>query len=338
MEAASEEEVSLEVDQVEVGNKMKKYSILFLAVLVLFSCKENEHKQSKKELTKPYLYVLGVAQDAGYPQAGCEKECCQRVYKNPENQRFTVSLALIDPISKENWIFDATPDFREQLKLLSNQLEKPGNLPSGIFLTHAHMGHYTGLMHLGREVMGANEVPVFAMPKMKNYLENNGPWSQLVNLKNISLKEIKHDSAQVLNERISVTPILVPHRDEYSETVGFLIQVNSKKVLFIPDIDKWSKWGRDIISYIKQVDIALLDATFFKDGEIKGRTMSEIPHPFVEESMQLFSDLSEVDKAKVHFIHFNHTNPLLIDGSEAEKNVLSNGFNIAKQQMVIPLF
>lgn len=324
------------MDLAEVGKKMNKYILIVFIVFGLSSCKEKEVKQPiKEQLSEPYIYVLGVAQDAGYPQANCEKECCQRVYDNPENERYTVSLALIDPISNENWIFDATPNFKEQLKLLSNQLKKLGNLPDGIFLTHAHMGHYTGLMHLGREVIGARDVPVFAMPKMKSYLENNGPWSQLVNLKNVSLKEIKHDSVQVLNERISVTPILVPHRDEYSETVGFLINVNSKKVLFIPDIDKWNKWDRDIISYIKQVDIALLDATFFKDGEIKGRTMSEIPHPFVEESMQLFKDLSKTDKAKVHFIHFNHTNPLLINNSKAMKEVLEKGFNIATQSSVI---
>jgi pyrroloquinoline quinone biosynthesis protein B len=335
LEADLVEEVSLVVALAEVGKKMKNYTILFLTVLSLFSCKEKELKQLDKQITEPYLYVLGIAQDAGYPQAGCEKECCQRVYENPENERYTVSLALVDPISNENWVFDATPNFKEQLKMLSDQLKKPGNLPNGIFLTHAHMGHYTGLMHLGREVMGAKEVSVFAMPKMKLYLENNGPWSQLVDLNNISLKEIKHDSAQILNERISVTPLLVPHRDEYSETVGFLINVNSKKVLFIPDIDKWSKWDKDIISYIKQVDIALLDATFFKDGEIKGRAMSEIPHPFVEESIDLFKDLSESDKGKVHFIHFNHTNPLLIDGSAAQKTVLNNGFKIAKQGVLL---
>ena len=326
------------VDLVEVGKKMNKAILIILIVFGLFSCKEKEKQQPIKELLEPYIYVLGVAQDAGYPQAGCEKECCQRVYENPENQRYTVSLALVDPVSHENWIFDATPNFKEQLKMLSDQLETPGSLPNGIFLTHAHMGHYTGLMHLGREVMGAKEVPVFAMPKMKSYLENNGPWSQLVNLKNISLKEIKHDSVQVLNQRISVSPILVPHRDEYSETIGYLISIKSKKVLFIPDIDKWNKWDSDIVSFVKQVDVALLDATFYKDGEIKGRAMSEIPHPFVEESMELFKDLSDAEKSKVYFIHFNHTNPLLINGSEAEKTVLENGFNIAKQEMVIPLF
>ena len=315
---------------------MKKAGLVVVLVGFLISCKQHEAKIIDAP-SDPYIFVLGNAQDAGYPQAGCEKECCQRVYKNPTHGRFVTSIALIDPISNENWIFDTTPDFPKQLKLLSNHLKQSSNMPNGIFLTHAHMGHYTGLIHLGKEAMGTKKIPVYAMPIMKTYLTENGPWSQLIRLDNIGVNALYKDSTLVLNERISVRPIEVPHRDEYSETVGFVIQSNSKKALFIPDIDKWRKWDHSIVDYIKNVDVALLDATFFKEGEIKGRSMSEIPHPFVTESMDLFKNLSEADRKKVHFIHFNHTNPLLIDGSEAQLKVAENGFRIAKQEMVIEL-
>ncbi len=307
---------------------------IFLTVL-FFSCDSKSPEQSA--LTTPYLLVLGNAQDAGYPQSGCEKACCKRVYSNSNNKRFVSSIALIDPISNENWIFDATPSFPEQLKLLSTTINAPENLPNAIFLTHAHIGHYTGLMHLGREAMGTQDVPVYAMPKLKLFLETNGPWSQLVALHNIKLQPLQNDSIFVLNERIKVRPIQVPHRDEYSETVGFEIILKTKKILFIPDIDKWQTWERDIISYIQRVDIALLDGTFYKDGEIKGRPMSEIPHPFVEESMELFKNMSDNNKQKIYFIHFNHTNPLLIPESEARKVVLKKGFKIATQGMKIEL-
>jgi pyrroloquinoline quinone biosynthesis protein B len=136
---------------------------------------------------------------------------------------------------------------------------------------------------------------------------------------------------------LSVTPILVPHRDEYSETVGFKIFGPHKTVLFIPDIDKWQKWNLDILEQIKSVDYALLDATFYANGEIPNRDMSEIPHPFVEESMKIFSNLSKVDKKKIYFIHLNHSNPLLQAGSDAQKNVLKKGFNFAKEGMVLEL-
>eukprot|EP00957_Ditylum_brightwellii_P156501 11911053-Ditylum_brightwellii.AAC.1 len=67
--------------------------------------------------------------------------------------------------------------------------------PDGIFLTHAHIGHYTGLMYLGREALGAVDVPVYAMPRMRSFLKNNGPWSQLVSLGNINIQNLEEKSA-----------------------------------------------------------------------------------------------------------------------------------------------
>ncbi|KAA3639801.1 MAG: pyrroloquinoline quinone biosynthesis protein PqqB [Bacteroidetes bacterium] len=279
-----------------------------------------------------YLVVLGVAQDAGYPQAGCNKDCCRPYWEGLEEERYTSCLAIVDEVSGQAWMFDATPDFKFQMKnLLAPEIEL-----AGIFLTHAHIGHYTGLMHLGREVMGAPGVPVYAMPKMTDFLENNGPWSQLVALNNIDLHPLSADSAIVLNDNYKVTPFVVPHRDEFSETVGYRIEGPDQSVLFIPDINKWEVWERDIVEEIKNVDLAFLDATFYKNGEIPGRDMSEIPHPFIEESMQKFRDLPEEEKAKVHFIHFNHTNPVLRNTPERQ-HVLDQGFKVAEELMVLQM-
>ncbi len=312
---------------------MIKESIICLFFLII-SCSQKQKKQKiESKPAQPYILVLGTAQDAGYPQIACKKECCQRVYKNLSNKRLVSSIAIVDPISNESWIFDATPDFTQQTQLLSKHI-KEKNLPDGIFLTHGHIGHYTGLMYLGREAINAKNMPVYAMPRMKQFLTMNGPWSQLVKLNNISLKSIQKDSTIVLNKRISIQPLQVPHRDEFTETVGFIITNQDKKALYIPDIDKWNKWEQNIVDIIKEVDIALLDATFFKRGEIN-RDMNEVPHPFVEESMELIKNLSEKDRNKIYFIHFNHTNPLLIDGSEAERMVKERGCHVAKQEMVI---
>ena len=302
--------------------------ILLISFVFLFSC-----TSQKEELPKsPYVMVLGVAQDAGYPQINCKKECCAAAWENVELQRTTSCLAIIDPISKEQWIIDATPNIKQQLQLLK---QKTGTEKlDGVLLTHAHMGHYTGLMHFGREVMGTNKIPVFAMPRMRTFLEENGPWSQLVELENISLQNLKADSTFNLNKNIKATPFIVPHRDEFSETVGYEILINNKSLIFIPDIDKWEKWETNISELIQKVDYVFLDATFYKNGELQ-RDMSEIPHPFVEESMKLFSTLTKTDKQKVYFIHYNHTNPLLIEGSHAQKEVNEKGFNFAKEGLII---
>ena len=280
----------------------------------------------------PYIQVLGVAQDGGFPQANCQKECCKAVFEGKTARQFVSCMAVVDPISNQQWLFDATPDFTQQLHLLSNPA--PKNL--GIFLTHAHIGHYTGIMYLGREAMGANQVKVYTMPKMKNFIEQNGPWSQLVTLRNIDLQPIKEDSVIVLNERISVQAFKVPHRDEFSETVGYKIITANKSAVFIPDIDKWQKWNRSLEELVKSVDYAFLDGTFYKDGEIN-RPMSEVPHPFVTETMDLLKNLPAAQKAKVHFIHFNHTNPVMNAQSLENKEVKQKGFKVAFQGQRVEL-
>ena len=232
----------------------------------------------------------------------------------------------MDPHQNKAWIFDATPDFKEQLHVLQLQTNDSIQL-AGIFLTHAHIGHYTGLMNLGREVEGSKDVPVYAMPRMKNFIENNGPWSLLVALNNIRLNEMENEHIIQLSEQLRVLPILVPHRDEFSETVGFKISYQNSSILFIPDIDKWEKWNRNIADEIKTVDYAFIDATFFSEDELHGKSMKEIPHPLVTESMTLLDKTS----SKVYFIHLNHTNPLLNGSSKEFSEVKQKGFHVAEQ-------
>ena len=191
-------------------------------------------------------------------------------------------------------------------------------------------------MFFGHEAIGAHKVPVFAMPKMSEFLTNNGPWSQLVKYENIDLKPLQ-DMTPVDVKGIQVTPVIVPHRDEFSETVGYYIKGSNKTALFIPDINKWQLWSKNLVEEVKAVDYALIDATFYQDGEIPGRAMADIPHPFVVESMSLFKDSPENEKAKIHFIHMNHTNPLLNPDSKQTKDVLKAGFNIARPGMKLAL-
>jgi pyrroloquinoline quinone biosynthesis protein B len=309
-------------------------------LLVLLACQPQAENPDDKKTEKwvaeiderkgVWLTVLGTVQDGGSPHPGCMKDCCKDLFLNPDPERKVVSLGVIDYNHEKQYLFEATPDITTQMKYLRNQKDAPANeTPDGIFLTHAHMGHYSGLMYLGREALGADAVPVFAMPRMKTFLETNGPWRQLVELKNIALEEIQADSVIQLTSQLHVIPFLVPHRDEYSETVGYKIIGPRKSALFIPDINKWHLWERDLVDEIAMVDYAFLDATFFADGEIN-RDMAEVPHPFVEETMALLTGLSAKEKRKVYFIHFNHTNPLIDVLSAEADSVRARGFNVAE--------
>ncbi len=280
---------------------------------------------------KPCIQIIGIAQDGGYPHMGCTKPCCEKAWQHDSLKKFVVSFAITDPASKKWWLFEATPDIKEQLHYFRTLTKERYNyLPEGIFITHAHIGHYTGLMELGREVMNTKDIPVYVLPKMKTFLETNGPWSQLVKLHNIELRPIDTNTSVKINDRISVLAFIVPHRDEYSETAGFKINISGKKYLFISDINQWEKWNKNIVNEVKSVDIAFLDATFYDNTELQRTRLAVVRHPYVTETMKLFENEAPATKSKIYFIHLNHTNPLLWDsGKQAE--IEKAGFHVAKQ-------
>lgn len=290
--------------------------------------------QADSPVCEVELLVLGTAQDGGKPQAGNHDD---PAWRDESLRRLATSMALIDRRGDDvqRWLFDATPDFKQQLWHLDESAPVSGSIGlDGIFLTHAHIGHYTGLMLLGHEAIGAKEVPVYAMPRMRSFLSRNGPWSQLVKYRNIDLRPLVERDAVMLTDQLSVTAFKVPHRQEFSEVVGFRIQGPERSAVYLPDIDSWEEWdawGVRIEDVIAQNDLLFLDATFYADGEIPGRDMSGFPHPFVRHSMQRFADLPAVEKAKVHFIHMNHTNPLHDSNSRAYQQVSESGFAVARR-------
>jgi pyrroloquinoline quinone biosynthesis protein B len=259
--------------------------------------------------TSPYTLVLGIAQDGGYPQAGCNRSDCIAAWQNPKLRQRVASLAIVDPQSHQRWIIDATPDFPSQLASLDAAAPRGTVLLDGILLTHAHIGHYLGLAHLGREVLGAHSIKVYAMPRMRDFLQHNGPWDQLVKLQNIEIVPIEDGVPIALNERITVTPLRVPHRDEYSETVGFIVRGPTRSILWLPDIDKWEKWTTPLESMLARVDVAYIDGTFYDASELPGRDLREIPHPLMTETLARLA--TSPLRTKVRFIHLNQSNPLL---------------------------
>lgn len=308
---------------------MKYLCLLF--VVFFLSCTQKKSTPDVSASSAPVsLLILGNVQDAGSPHIACQKECCANLFSTPDPLRKVVALGVVDRPDAKQYLFEATPDLPGQLKILKQYSGLSSETPDGVFLTHAHIGHYTGLMYFGKEAMNATEINTYAMPRMHDFLTSNGPWSQLVNNRNILLHRLADQEELTLTSHVKIIPFLVPHRDEYSETVGYKIIGPAKSALFIPDIDKWSKWKTDIVDQVKQVDYAFLDATFYDGAEINNRDISEIPHPFVIESMELFADLEPAEKRKIYFIHLNHTNPLITTDSDQSARVIKNGFNVAR--------
>jgi pyrroloquinoline quinone biosynthesis protein B len=283
---------------------------------------------------EPYVVVLGIAQDGGVPQAGSDRH---PGWEDPTQRRRVVALGLVDPRGAgARYLFEATPDLREQLHALSalQPANAEGPVLDGVFLTHGHMGHYTGLMFLGHESMGAQGVPVYAMPRMAAYLSSNGPWDQLVRYRNVELVTLAAGEPVELAPGLRVTAIPVPHRQEYTEVVGFRIEGPSRSVLFVPDIDSFAALdaqGGRIEELIAGVDIAYLDGSFWAQGEIPGRDMTEFPHPMIVDSLERFAALPPSERAKIRFIHLNHTNPALDARGPERARIEAAGLAVAEE-------
>lgn len=306
---------------------IKKAAIYLSVFLIFISCFDSTKNQNSTQ-QKVNISILGTVQDGGIPHLGCEKSCCKDSFEKGFSNKRVVSLGISDLKENKNYLIEASPDISYQL----NDFLKNGkkNL-HGIFITHAHIGHYSGLINFGKEVLNSSKMPLYLMPKMTEFIASNGPWSQLVDQKNVELKKIFSEKEEKLTNDLSIIPLRVPHRDEYSETVGFKIIGPKKSALFIPDIDKWEKWDKSIKKLITQVDYAFLDGTFYDAQEINNRDISEIPHPFIIESLKLFEDLNKLNRNKIYFIHLNHTNPANNKKSKAYKLIISKGLNVAQE-------
>ena len=299
------------------NNRTKLRLNLFILLCLLFTfvlfASDPENK----------VIVLGIAQDAGIPQIGCDQQTCRTQH------HFVTSLALVS--GNALYLFDATPDLREQHRALVQRYPNLArkNLFDGIFLTHAHMGHYTGLMFLGKESISTDKVPVYCSKEMTKFLTANAPWSLLVTNRNIELHPFVSGTAMEVGG-IQITPIAVPHRKEFSDTHGFLIRGPKKALLFIPDIDSWEPVRDVIAKAISSSDFALLDGTFYSGNELPGRDIRLVPHPTVESSVRFFGNLPPFS-SQIFFIHLNHTNPLLDPGSTESRAFSRSGYKIAQE-------
>lgn len=283
---------------------------------------------------EPTAIVLGTAQDDGIPPTGRPDH---PAHSRPGWRRRAACLGIVDPLSGTRFLIDATPDLREQLEELLSVGPPPSDVRrplDGILLTHAHVGHYLGLAFLGPECLATREIPVYAMPRMREFLSSNEPWATLIRSGHIALVDLAAEEPVLLGDRITATPMLVPHRDELSETVAFRLEGPSHRVLWMPDLDAWDALaaaGTTLETLLTDCDVAYVDGSFLDDDELADRDLSEIPHPRVRDTLARIAKLDPDLGTRVRFIHLNHTNPLADPTSETRAEVTDAGAAIADE-------
>jgi pyrroloquinoline quinone biosynthesis protein B len=260
------------------------------------------------------IRVLGVAQDGGLPHPGCDCPRCDAARTGRRRREKVACLGLTDGF--RTWLLDATPDMPEQLHAMGVRA------PDGVFLTHAHVGHYLGLAYLGKEALAARGVELHGTPRMGEFLWTNAPWSALIGEGRATFDA----STTVDLGGVTAEALPVPHRQEFTDTVAWVLRGRKGSALWLPDIDSWEDWlaaGTDVRDVVASVDVAFLDATFFADSELGTRSMAEVPHPRVTDTMDRLAGLA----GRVRLVHLNHTNPLWDDDTPAT----SRGFRVARE-------
>ncbi|MCB9936297.1 MAG: MBL fold metallo-hydrolase [Planctomycetes bacterium] len=290
------------------------------------------------------VYILGSGQDGGLPQFGSRMAADMHARVDPLAVRLGPSICVLDDDGR-CFLVDVSPDIKEQenrLLAVPAYARRAGVNPfDGVLLTHAHMGHYAGLVHFGREAANCRGLPVYCTEKMASFLAANAPWEQLVKLENIELRSVGATLASPASVTVlpragqapplQIRAIPVPHRGEYTDTVGVSI---NEKLLYVPDIDNWDAWPAAREEVAKH-EVCLLDATFYSREELPGRDLREISHPFITDTLAKFGDLAK--GRRIILTHFNHSNPVCDPGSKEARSVQAAGFELAQEMMAIAL-
>ncbi len=279
--------------------------------------------------TQVTAVTLGIMQDGGLPHVGCRCPRCAAAYADPYRAEYAACLGLVDGRgdNPQVWLFDATPDIKQQLDWLATALGphpiRPHRLrqPDGIFLTHAHMGHIGGLPQLGPEAMAVQNLPVYAAPGLLGLLHEARLWRPMVG--GLDLRPLSPPTPVQLAPDLHITPIPVPHRDEWGVgTLAFHIQGPNQSLLYLPDIDAWEQWS-EARETLQSVDYALVDASFYSVDELNGRP--PVAHPLIPQTLQLCADCPD----QLVLTHLNHTNPALDPDSPERAVVVAAGAKIA---------
>lgn len=284
-----------------------------------------------------FAAVVGTVQDGGLPHAGCRCDNCQRAWVDPAARGYVVSLALVDTRGAQPavYLIDATPDIKFQLEMLGAWLgphpQRPQriNQPAAIFLTHAHMGHVAGLSQLSFESMAVQNLLVYGSEKLMAILQETELWRPLVS--QLDMRAITDQQTIALANELHITPVKVPHRDEWGTgTYGFKIDGPAKSLFYMPDIDSLDQWAA-AETVLNSVDVTLVDAAFYEAGELRGR--AAVRHASIQDTLTFWEKID----SQLVLTHFNHTNPLLNPAAPERTAVQAAGAILAETGMIFAL-
>ncbi len=295
--------------------------------------------------TRVKVTILGIAQDAGIPQAGCACKRCIDAHNSPEHKKYPVSIG-IEGYDGSKHLLEITRNLPEQLREWSGMTNfQRIFMPETVTITHLHLGHVEGIGQFGKPVMNTSDVPIYLSEKNKESMEQRNDIQLMIKDRNIRFVSQKYNSSFQPKENcgFKLRLIPIPHRSELGDTAGIIIEGGNRNLLFLPDQDSWKntlesfsvKNIREFLTLL-EIDVAWVDGTFWNLKELPGRNLKEIPHPIIEESLELLG-MKRPEDPEISFIHLNHSNPVNDNDSMERKLVQSRGWSVCERNQTVEL-
>ena len=310
-----------------------------------------------------YIRVLGAAAGGGYPQWNCNHPNSRLArQKSPQAIARTQSSIAVSLDKKKWFIFNASPDLRQQLwnnpELMPSEEHPLRYSPiMGVLLTNADVDHTAGLINL-RESQSFN---LYGTERVLGVLEKNSMFNVL-NPKFVKRSPIKLNEELRLKytdnteSGITVTPFAVPGKvalwledeskgDNFGSVEEDTIALEVKgpkgntEFFYIPGCASMPDWLKEKVS---NSNLILFDGTLWTDDEMikdnvgikTGQRMGHMSMSGKDGSIEAFKELNI--KRKI-FIHINTTNPALLENSNERKIANKAGWEISHDTMEIKI-
>ena len=309
------------------------------------------------------VLVLGSAAGGGFPQWNCNCSNSAEARKNPNKAKpRTQSSIAVSSDSGKNWfLFNASPDLRQQINDNIALQPKNGIRHSpilGVFITNGDIDHIAGLLNL-RE---SHPLSIYATKKVLNILSSNSVFNVLnpdfverreVSLNQTTLLKDKNNSSTGIEVEVFPVPgkVALFLEDETKgknfgtdeeDTIGLkIIDTMTKKFFYY--LPACAKLTDNLKEKLKGAPMVFFDGTLWEDDEMltanvgvkkTGQRMGHMSMSGNNGTIEIFKNLNVKKK---FFIHINTTNPALLEDSPERKKINEEGWEVSYDGMEVVL-
>jgi len=302
-----------------------------------------------------FVKILGSAAGGGFPQWNCNTRLSHLAWNGANSVQPRTQSSVAVSSDGEKWVLlNASPDIRQQIAAHKELQPQPDgglrNSPiQAVVLTNGDVDHVAGLLSLRER----HAFSLYATADVHASLEANTIF-KVLNPAIVSRLAVNLSESYVI-AGLTMTPFPVPGKvalylenDESVQgahtgngaTIGLEIRTSGdRRIAYIPGC---AAINDAVIDRVSGADCLLFDGTVYTDteladagvGEKTGRRMGHVP--ITGEGGSLFAFDNAELKRKI-YIHINTTNPILENGSKAERTVISAGWEVGFDGMSITL-